>query len=183
MRDSYSFRFLLCRSLRFGFFRFEVGRYGFYCRFAVFLLVFGCAFVFLYLRICNRLAFVFLYLRTCNRLAFVFLYLRTCNRLAFKRLFICDYIGRLACDSRLLGFYFFSLRSGFLYFLLAFYRFFLVTLWLGRLFSFRVISFLRFRRSYLLTIPSRIVACEDNSSADAAHSSLVAEFVCTTEEI
>ena len=35
----------------------------------------------------------------------------------------------------------------------------------------------------LLTIPSRIVACEDNSSADAAHSSLVAEFVCTTEEI
>ena len=35
----------------------------------------------------------------------------------------------------------------------------------------------------LFTIPSRIVACDDNSSADAAHSSLVAEFVCTTEEI
>ena len=155
MRDSYSFRFLLCRSLRF-----EVGRYGFYCRFTVFLLVFGCAFVFLYLRIRNRLAFVFLYLRIRNRIAFVFLYLRirnrlafvflflrTCNRLAFRCLFICDYIRRLACDSRLLGFYFFSLRSGFLYFLLAFYRLFLITLWLGRLFSFRVIGFFRFFRS------------------------------------
>lgn len=128
MRDSYSFRFLLCRSFRFGFFRFEVGRYGFYCRFAVFLLVFGCAFGFLFLRICSRIAFAFLYLRICNRLA-------------FRCLFICDYVRRLAFDSRLLGFYFFSIRSGFLYFLLAFYRFFLVTLWLGRLFSFRAIDF------------------------------------------
>ena len=144
MRDSYSFRFLLCRSLRFGFFRFEVGRYGFYCRFAVFLLDFCCA-------------FVFLYLRTCNRPAFVFLYLCTCNRLAFRCLFICDYIGRLAFDSRLLGFYFFSIRSGFLYFLLAFYRFLLVTLWLGRLFSFRLICFFRFCRSCFLAFVS--LAC------------------------